>query len=40
LFVSAQSYTPTLVLCIAMTALSLTAGLALRKLTIKQDVDH
>jgi hypothetical protein len=40
LFVSAQSYTPTLVLCIAMTALSLTAALALRKLTIKQDVDH
>ena len=32
LFVSAQSYTPVLVLCIAMTAFSLTAGLALGKL--------
>ena len=40
LFVSAQSYTPMLVLCIAMTALSLIAGLALGKLTIKQSVDH
>jgi cadmium resistance protein CadD (predicted permease) len=40
LFVSAQSYTPMLVLCIAMTALSLTVGLALGKLTIKQNVDH
>lgn len=34
LFVSAQSYTPVLVLCIAMTAFSLTAGLALGKLDI------
>ena len=34
LFVSAQSYTPVLVLCIAMTAFSLTAGLALRKFDI------
>ena len=40
LFVSAQSYTPMLVLCIAMTALSLIAALALGKLTIKQSVDH
>ena len=40
LFVSAQSYTPALVLCIAMTVFSLTAGLALGKLDIQQKVDH
>ena len=36
LFESAQSYTPMLVLCVAMAALSLTAGLVLGKLAIKQ----
>ena len=36
LFESAKSYTPMLVLCVAMAALSLTAGLVLEKLAIKQ----
>ena len=40
LYVSSQSYMPMLVLCIAMTALSLTVGLVLGKFTIKQNVDH
>ena len=40
LFVYAQSYTPMLFLCIAMTALSLIAGLVLGKLTFKQSVGH
>ena len=40
LFVSAQSYTPMLFLCIVMTVLSLIAGLALGKPTINKSVDH
>ena len=36
MFESAQSYTPMLGLCVAMAALSLTAGVALEKLAIKQ----